>query len=489
MKQFLLSETMAWEISGGTLTISGTGEMWDFDALSNNAPWLEESRKLIRKIIISEGVTNIGSWAFYGCSSLTSVIIPNSVTNIGRWAFYGCSSLTSITIPNSVMSIDGVFSGCKIEVDSENSYYKSEDGVLFDKAMTTLIRCPERKQGEYVIPSSVTRIEEKAFLGCKYLTSITIPEGVTSIEGSAFSGCISLTSIAIPSSVKNIGGYAFSNCSSLTSITISNGVTSIGGRAFEDCSGLTSISIPSSVTYIENRAFYGCSGLTSIEVSSDNNNYKSKDGVLFNKAMTTLIICPAGKEGEYVIPSSVTSIEMGAFRSCSNLISVVIPNGITSIGGGTFWGCSNLTSVVIPSSVTSIGNYAFSNCSSLKHIEFHSLFPPKATSYCCEKFFGIDKIKCILYVPAKAVSAYKNDLHWRDFNNIFTIEEKASISLVKINFPQGSIVIKNAPVGETIDVYNEEGRLVGKQYVASPEITIALPQGMYIVKIGNAIVK
>ena len=134
---------------------------------------------------------------------------------------------------------------------------------------------------------------------------------VTSIGNDAFKGCSDLTSITIPSNVSftSIGTSAFSGCSSLTSITIPSFVTSIGGSAFYNCSGLTSITIPSSVTSIGNNAFDGCSSLTAINVSAGSNDYKSVDGILFNKSGSEIKRYPIGKSGtSYTIPSSVAVV-------------------------------------------------------------------------------------------------------------------------------------------------------------------------------------
>ena len=203
-------ENLKWELDNGTLTIDGTGQMYDFVFSTDYAPWLKYTEN-IKNVVIKQGVTSIGNLAFERCNNLTSIIIPNSVTSISESAFDGCSSLTSIIIPNSVTSI----------------------GIC-------------------------------AFRGCSSLTSITIPSGVTSIEAYGFYGCRNLTSITIPSSVTSIGNYAFCGCSSLTSITIPSSVTSIGERAFYYCSSLASITIPSSVISIGDRAFDDCSSLADV---------------------------------------------------------------------------------------------------------------------------------------------------------------------------------------------------------------------------------
>ena len=287
-----------------------------------------------------EGVTSIGSSAFYGCTSLTSIKIPSGVTSIGSSAFVRCSSLTSIEIPSGMTRIEeSVFSGCS-------------------------------SLASIKIPSSVTRIDRYAFASCSSLTNIKIPSGVTRIEESVFSGCSSLTSIEIPSSVTSIGTTAFYSCSSLTNIKIPSSVTSIGRSAFSGCSSLASIEIPSSVTSIEYSAFSGCSNIQSIVVAEGNNIYDSRDrcNAIIRTTSNELIV---GSKNT-VIPSSVTSIGFSAFSDYSSLTNIEIPSSVTSIGRSAFSGCSSLTSIKIPSGVTSIGSSAFASCSSLTSIEIPS---------------------------------------------------------------------------------------------------------------------
>ena len=328
----------------------------------------------LTSIIIPDSVTSIEDHAFVDCDSLTSITIPDSVTSIGSHAFGDCS-LTSITIPDSVTSISNVaFVRCNalrsIDVSENNKYYSSEEGVLYNKEKTELICCPGGKRGQYVIPDSVTSIDDYAFYYCDSLTSVIIPDSVMSIGWYAFSDCDSLISIIIPDSVISICNGAFQNCPSLTSVTIGNSVMSIGGYAFADCDSLTSVTIGNSVTSIGDDAFGDCESLTSLEASENNETYSSSDGVLFNKEKTEVICCPNGKRGQYVIPDSVTSIGGYAFEDCDSLTSIIIPDSVTNIGYGAFEGCDSLTSITIPESVTSIGDYAFYDCFDLDHVYY-----------------------------------------------------------------------------------------------------------------------
>ena len=155
----------------------------------------------------------------------------------------------------------------------------------------------------------------------------------------------------------------------IKTITINSGVTSIGNYAFYGCTNLTSVTIPDSVTSIGDRAFERCTRLKSINVDTNNKNYLSIDGILFNKDKTTLIRYPqASAITEYNIPNSVTSIGENGFSWCESLTSVTIPNSVTSIENYAFYECTSLASITIPNSVTSIGDFAFEGCTNLTSV-------------------------------------------------------------------------------------------------------------------------
>ena len=263
-------DNLTWKLyEDGTLTISGTGAMKDYDYDSNPSPVYKNSD--VKKVVIEDGVTSIGIRAFNACRNLTNITIPDNVTSIGDFAFYYCENLTSVTIPNSVTSIgNSVFENCIALTNITIPDSITSIGDFAFRYCTSLT--------SIMIPDSVTSIGNAAFESCKGLTSITIPDSVTSIGNSAFFGCSNLTSITISNNITIIKSSTFLNCSSLTSITIPDSVTSIGDFAFYKCSSLASITIPDSVTSIGDDAFSNCESLTAISLSCKSSLKKSDFG-------------------------------------------------------------------------------------------------------------------------------------------------------------------------------------------------------------------
>ena len=428
-----------WNFEDKSLTISGTENMKNWEKISNEN-WQKKYKTFIEKVIIENGVTNIGNnifkdcyniksiiisnsvtnigdYAFYGCSSLTSVNIPNSVITIGGDAFYGCSSLTSVNLPESLISIGGgafrkcssltslkipnsvtridnsIFEGCssltEINVSDDNINYTSIDGILYNKEKYTIIRYPSNKDHkEYNIPNSVTIIGWSAFENCSNLTSVNIPESVITIGSSAFRDCSSLTNVNIPNSVTSINEYAFSGCSRLTNITIPDRVTKIEDNTFEGCSNLTSVNIPESVTSIGRLAFRRCSSLASVNIP---NSVTSIKEYTFSECSNLVEINVSDKNPKYVSTDGVLfnkeKTELIQYPSNKNDMEYNIPNRVTSIGNYAFEGCSYLTSIIIPDSVTSIESYAFFKCNSLL-----SIVIPQNVTIIGKKAFDDEKI-------------------------------------------------------------------------------------------------
>jgi hypothetical protein len=296
----------------------------------------QEKNITIPTQIDGKSVIAIGDGTFSYCTSIESINVPDTITEIAGNAFLGCTKLTSVTISKSVKIIrDGAFDKCSglnaIYVDINNANYKSIDGVLFDKNGTTLIRYPIGKTE----------------------TIYQIPNGVIEIDTAAFYDCTRLESINIPDTVATVGYSAFFDCTSLKDITIPKSVSSLGYGTFD-----------------------GCNGLNAIYVDTNNVNYKSINGVLFNGNGTTLIRYPMGKtQTVYKTPSDVIKIGEFAFNGCSVLTDITIPDSVTSIEDCAFFNCTDLTSIYIPSSVTSIGEVAFLNDTSLKNCIFEGNAP------------------------------------------------------------------------------------------------------------------
>ena len=434
-------------------------------------------------IVVKEGTISISPSAFSGCTGLTSITIPNSVTSIGGGAFSGCTGLTSITIPNSVTSIGG-----------------------------------------------------SAFSGCTGLTSITIPNSVTSIGGSAFSGCTGLTSITIPNSVTSIGYRVFSNCTNLASIVVEEGntiydsrgncnaiietatntlvqgckttlipnnVTSIGESAFLECKDIISITVPNSVTSIGYGAFSGTQWYESLP-----------DGLVYINKVLYSYKGDMPKNTSVAVKDGTLSISPYAFVDCTGLTSITIPNSVTSIGDGTFWRCSSLTSITIPNSVTSIGDEAFYSCDSLTSVVIGNndnlsigfgafIYCENIQSVTCyanvppmiiipDVHEGYDGVifnsnmlhKMRLYVPAKAISQYKEAEEWKGFGQILpigasTVDTGDEQPTVKPSFAEVTITWKIIPNAETYTiaitrgtetvctlVFNADGQLTNIAFAA-----------------------
>ena len=344
--------TWSFDEKAGILTISGTGPMTDYDEDTNDTPWRYKTF-YINKIVISEGITHIGDYAFEGCSNLKTldlpstvksignyayanclyiknVDIPNHVESIGDYAFYTASSLRRVTIPESVTSIGvGAFSTYYLEgitvAENNPAYWSDSTGSLYTKDKTTLLQ----------------------FATHRISATYTFPEEVTTLAPHAFEKSAALQYLEIP-----------------------NTVTTIGSKCFTRCSYLKKVSIPASVTQIAGDAFER-SSLESIAVDANNPNYSSDgSGVLFNKTKTHLIQYPTSLSGSYVMPESVTTIRASAFEDAYKLTSVTVSSGVRELPSHLFDGCSVLEHVTLPQNLVKIGNYVFSRCDTLKTLTF-----------------------------------------------------------------------------------------------------------------------
>ena len=348
----------------GALTINGyvDGYLVYSDDTKNN---LTGCSTLASEITIHNSVTNIGDYAFSGCSGVKYITIPNSVVSIGNNAFDCVKNIvyngTATGSPWGALTINGIVDGVLIYSDDTKTYLTGCDPLA----------------NEVTIPNTVTTIAPRAFAGCKNLTEVTIPSSITNIGAGAFQYCNGLVTVNFnATNCAAMGTHdnpAFNGCTSLTTLNIGDNVTNIPEQAFKSCIGLSSVIIPNSVTKVEYMAFYGCSGITMVTLPNSVTyiDYHAFDGCRLTEPLYNanyFVFFPSGYATEYTIPDGILHITNTAFQGCSELVSVTIPNSVTTIEPSSFWGCSSLTSVIIPNSVQEIRSYAFEECYGLTRI-------------------------------------------------------------------------------------------------------------------------
>ena len=386
---------LTWVLDeSGTLTISGTWKMFDYNTSPNdegvfvpNAPW-RDYYKSIKSVVIEEGVTSIGNCAFVNCANIASVTIPDSVTSIGRAAFMACRSLTNVTIGSGVQTINAsAFDKCSslTDITIPKNVTVIGDGVFEE--------CTGLKNA--VILGNITSIGNRLFYGCSSLENVTLGNGVTSITREMFDNCKNLTSITIPDGVTSIDAWAFSACFKLASVTIPVGVASIGNGAFNVCVALKDVyynGTPEQWAAIE--IGENNDSLQNAELHCTGISYNGSCGADLTWALAddgTLTVSGTGEMYDYsfsanadgvnvttapwrehhkaiksvVIEDGVTNVGIASFYGCSSITSVAIPEGVTSIGHSAFYDCTGMTSVALPDSVTKLEDSAFYNCSSL----------------------------------------------------------------------------------------------------------------------------
>lgn len=391
--------------------------------------------KEVTEIVIPNTVVSIKPNSFKGCKKLKTVKIPDSVNTIGSSAFEGCSSLKEIVLPLNLSIIDAnVFTGCtslrkvyikdyvdkialtafidckRVEefVVSEDNYkFCSVDGSIYNRNKNILYRVPAKtKQINFAINKKVKKIEATAFRGCTTIETVTFPEKETVLRRSVFEGCKSLKEISLPDTIFQVEDSVFSGCSSLKEIKLPDNVTylpyycfkdctslekiefpsnfwGIQDTAFQGCTSLKNVFLPASTCVINNSAFAGCKSLERVDISPDNSKLASVDGIVYSKDMSKIVLYPSAHLQDcYTIPDSVNHLHSDLFDNCKNLREIHIHDFI-SIESKAFRDCSSLVAI---------------------HISVHNLAHAPIDK---NAFFGVDKKKCILYVPQRLSSDYR----------------------------------------------------------------------------------
>ena len=411
-------------------------------------PYTCYNNKFVKNINIKY-IGDVGSHAFYGCSSVETISLDN-VTSIGQSAFEEC--------------------------------------------------CTESSLNGTIILSNVPTIGNDAFYNCSSAQTITL-DNVTSIGQSAFRNCKNLTSITLPNSVTSLGSSAFRDCSAMEYANIGTGVPAIQYGTFYGCGSMKNISIPANVQSIGDYAFYSCYSLTNITIE----DRETELSLGSNGSSPLFSSCPLKTVyiGGNISYSTDSFYGYSPFYRNTSLETVVITDKETEISENEFYGCSSLKNVTMGDGVTTIGNWAFSGCSALDYFEFGSglqSIGKEAFSDCtaCTKLIShaatppvcgiqalddINKWTCTLYVPTESIDMYKAADQWKEF---FFIKETGISDIqsdeVEVNVADGKVNISGVADGTLVEIYDMNGRCICR---TKDNIITGLPCGIYIIKAGK----
>lgn len=376
------SGDLSWVLTDcGTLIFYGQGGMKNYNSAADR-PW-NAHKQQIKRVILTEGVTKIGNYAFHSMEALATIVIPETVTSIGDYAFknctnldgvelpanlgtlgesafYGCTALTAIDIPASLYTVKPyTFKNCTSLADvafHEGNLMKLSDGAFYNTALT-----------EVTFPACLDIIDNYCFKNCANLSSITIPAGdLREIREAVFYGS-AVDSVVVPEGVTKVGPYAFKNCTELVSVDLPTTLTSVGEASFYACTALEAVEIPDNVTSIGNYAFRKCTSMTAVDFGAG----------LVDIGESSFYGCTGLKALE--IPSNVTTIQAYAFKGCTGISAVTLPEALRTIGDSAFHTCTGLSTIVIPVNVVTIGEYCFSGSRNLWQLTFNGNAPEIGT--------------------------------------------------------------------------------------------------------------
>lgn len=342
------------------------------------------------RLVLSEGVREIGDCAFSNSRSLKSVTCPSTLRDIGKEAFRGCAGLCDISFAEGLLHI------------GKQAFYDCEalSQVVFPRGLETI------EYGAFGSIESLTTITfstavrslNATFHDCPSLVSVTLPEGTEEIVR-VFSACQGLRTVTLPSGLKILGESTFSCCYALTSIVLPEGVREIGDNAFAFCDCLTDIRLPSTLERVGATAFQGCAALETIEFPKATKHFGSSTFDYCKKLVSItaegIEEVPDGFAGRcdklarVTLSAHATSLGVGAFGKCVSLREITIPEGVTVIGKRAFSGCAALSSVRLPSTLIEIDENAFYECTSLSRVDT----PP-----------GLSKIGFLAFYGCRALS-------------------------------------------------------------------------------------
>ncbi len=327
-------DDLTWTLNGsGVMTISGTGDMYDFSYhYEPMIPWADHIEE-IQSVVVEEGVTSIGNFAFSNAANLTSVTLPDTLTVIGESAFRSCGQLADVVWSKNLVEVKGfAFMNC------------------------------------YVLPSAdlgskIELIGNSAFYGCSALSEVNLGEALLGINTLAFGGCTSLTEISMPDTVEALGTDVFNGCTALTTVKLSNGLKNLPAYTFNECTSLVNVTMPEYLTTIGERAFYYCQSLESIDLPF---SLIAMDSDAFGHCV---------KLHDIEFPMALSYVGYFAFNGCTALGNMEFPPNLTYFTGGMFYDCTGLTEIIFPEGTTYVDDDTFAGCVNVKKIVFTGDLP------------------------------------------------------------------------------------------------------------------
>ena len=415
-----------WTLDGTVLTISGNGKMGDY-GYYGTLPW----GKNITAVVIEEGVTSIGAWAFNSCYTLSRVAFPASLTAIGVDAFYRCGSLTSVTIPGSV------------SVLSSNAFYSCN-------SLT-----------EVIFESGVTAIGSSAFYDCQSLSRLVLPDTLTTIRASAFHNCARLGIVDVPDTLTSIAGRPFA--------CYRNGqyyhASAFALRGNADAP-VAEIAKKNEIPFLPRTGLSGTAGNLTWVIDGNGNLTVSGEGEMDDyptKVVNNRVVSTA-PWGTFItsltVEEGITYIGEGAFYAAAAK-SATLPDTLEAIGDGAFW-CSDLTAVSLPSAVWYIGDDAFRSCTALTqvHVPDTLLYMGENAFYGCDGL--MDENDMVIVGGVLFDYTHTSDPNRRRITvpeGVTVIDKdafKSHVELISVDLPDSLICIKEGAFAGCEGLFNSD---------------------------------
>jgi len=426
------------------LFIFGEGEMYDYDFDYESEEYRPQSFGSARRVYIEDGVTSIGTCAFY-YSSVESISIPDSVTSIG-WAAFAQSCLSTISIPDTITEVAShVFDDIYdyhgdpfVFNEYDNALYLGNDNnpylVLISAKNTNIETCIINENTRVIadeafmncksltgieIPDSVVTVGKKAFSGCTAMTALVLSDSLTKIGDSSFSGCKNITDLALPDSLTTIEKSAFGGCSAIETVVLPDGLEELFGGAFANCTSLKSFEIPMSLPYCEKNVLYGCSSLESISAperfyvnGNDLSSFSTINSATLSDDARTISNLPHNPEMYYEHDgANYLSSETDPYYALMSIVD----NGISAF--------------TINSETKYIAKDAFSSCSNLQYnIYDNAKYLGNGTNpyYALIAATSTDIVSCIIHEDTKIIASGAFNL----CGQLETISIPASVEMI-----------------------------------------------------------